>query len=159
MSVHIHLSQLQKQAVVLEGEIPVRDLDFEITDEMIQSVEPLKYALEAQLLDKEILVGGRLALDLQCTCVRCLNPFMHPIRLEAWTCLLPISGEDRVEMCGDSIDLTPIIRDDVLLEFPQHPLCRTDCKGLSYQSDSPSKPPAESTPSSVWDELNNLKLE
>lgn len=145
--------------MLLEGEIPIRDLDFEIADEMIQCVEPLKYAIEAQLLDKEILIEGRLALDLNCTCVRCLKPFVHPIRIDAWTCLLPISGEDRVEMCGDSIDLTPMIRDDVLLELPRHPLCRTDCKGLNYQSDSPSKPSEEKTSSSVWDELNNLKLE
>jgi uncharacterized protein len=30
----------------------------------------------------------------------------------------------------DIVDLTPEIRESILLEIPQKPLCRADCKGL-----------------------------
>jgi len=160
MSAQIHLSQLQTHpSISLDGTISVEALDFGIEDELIQWRHPMKYALTAQLLEKDILVEGRLELDLDCSCARCLAPFVYRVRIDPWTCLLPLTGEGAVEMSGDSIDLTPMIRDDVLLEFPQHPLCKADCEGLSYQAESPSRDPGKKAEMSAWDALNNLKLE
>jgi len=61
---------------------------------------------------------------------------------------------------NDSIDLTPYIREDIVLSFPQQPLCEPECKGLQ----SPFKDLAlgglekKESPSSAWTELNKLKL-
>ncbi len=35
-----------------------------------------------------------------------------------------------VPIKNDCVDLTPWVREDILLGFPQHPLCRPDCGGL-----------------------------
>lgn len=159
MSTRIHLTQLETQSLSLDGTISVEELDFGINDDLIQTSQPLEYALTAQLLEKDILIEGRLKLPLDCCCARCLTPFVHTVNIDPWACLLPVTGEDAIEMSGDSIDLTPIIRDDVLLEFPRHPLCRADCEGLRYEAENPFKNPRENAGISVWEALNNLKLE
>ena len=39
-------------------------------------------------------------------------------------------GSDTYPLRHDEIDLEPMVHDAVLLELPQAPLCRPDCRGL-----------------------------
>ena len=39
-------------------------------------------------------------------------------------------GEETYPLVDDEVDLEPLVRDAVLLELPQAPLCRPDCQGL-----------------------------
>jgi uncharacterized metal-binding protein YceD (DUF177 family) len=55
------------------------------------------------------------------------------------------------------VDLTPFIREDILLDFPQRPLCRPDCAGLKSKSDRKSKA-VEKPVLDVWGKLDKLKL-
>jgi uncharacterized metal-binding protein YceD (DUF177 family) len=58
------------------------------------------------------------------------------------------------------VDLTPLVREDILLGFPQHPLCEPDCGGLKKASVGKARKTVgkdESKPS-AWAELNKLKL-
>ena len=41
--------------------------------------------------------------------------------------------EDAVAIVGDQIDLAPVVREYVLLELPEAPLCRDDCAGICPQ--------------------------
>jgi uncharacterized metal-binding protein YceD (DUF177 family) len=47
---------------------------------------------------------------------------------------LPLEGEDKVPVDNDCVDLTPFVREDILLEFPQHPLCKPDCGGIENKN-------------------------
>ena len=38
--------------------------------------------------------------------------------------------EDALEIVGDQIDLVPVVREYVLLDLPDAPLCRPDCAGI-----------------------------
>ena len=38
--------------------------------------------------------------------------------------------EDAIEIIGDQIDLAPVVREYVLLDLPDAPLCRPDCAGI-----------------------------
>jgi uncharacterized protein len=86
--------------------------------------------LEVQKLEDGLLVQGRLHLNLDCECVRCLKPFQYRLELDGWACHLPLQGEDCVAAVNDCVDLTPYVREDILLEFPRHPLCDPECRGL-----------------------------
>jgi uncharacterized metal-binding protein YceD (DUF177 family) len=84
------------------------------------------------------------------------------VDFDNWAVHLPLVGEDKVDSAGDSVDLTPYIREDILLAFPQHPLCETECRGLKTQPATGAKgsngaEQSEET-SSAWAELNKLKL-
>jgi uncharacterized protein len=162
MPLLVNLCHLEAHDVRLEGELPVRELDIDTRDEVIQLRLPLAYGLEVQKLEGGLLVQGRLHLPLECECVRCLKPFQYQLTLEQWTCHLPLQGEDAVTVVSDCVDLTPYVREDILLEFPQHPLCDPECRGLpnmylgrAKHSGSSGQPEVGSP---AWNELSKLKL-
>ena len=156
----INLRHLEDDELQLAGELPVKALDLDLHDEMLRVDEPLEYDLTVQRLDDALLVTGSLYLVLHCECVRCLKPFEHALDLPDWTLHLPLTGEDAVSLKNDSLDLTPFVREDILLEFPQHPLCKPDCGGLKKKrAVQPVKSGGNNeTKPSAWAELNKLKL-
>src|SRR5678815_2322170 len=97
---------------------------------MIQVSEPLHYDLTVEKLQDALLLEGDLKIRLQCQCVRCLTPFEHVLELKDWTIHVPLEGEEATLPINDCVDLTPFVREDILLAFPQHPLCDPQCRGL-----------------------------
>ena len=92
--------------------------------------------------------------------MRCLRAFEHRLELNRWSCLLPLDGDDRVLISNDCVDLTPYVREDIVLAFPRHPLCRAECRGLlaAARAEARSVVNATGEISSAWAELNKLKL-
>ena len=100
-----------------------------------------------------------MELTLDCECARCLKPFQHRIDLAQWTAHLPLQGPEKVPIKDDLADLTPYLREDILLELPQQPLCQADCAGLPNRAkDDKTKPAGQMEGSSAWSELNKLKF-
>ncbi len=162
MPLVVNLRHLEAHNIRLEGNLSVREMDLDPLDEVIQVTQPLVHDLEVQKLPDGLLVQGYLHLDLECQCVRCLRSFQYHLRLDDWTCHLPLQGEDRARVVNDCVDLTPYVREDILLEFPRHPLCNPDCRGLpktfvgkSKNTSGTGKPEVGSP---AWAELNKLKL-
>ena len=163
MPLIVNLRHLENRNLALRGELPLADLEFDARDEMIRLTQPLHYDLEVELLDDAVLVQGLLRLKLDCQCVRCLKDFEYELELDPWTLHVPfepLEGEEAVSFKNDTVDLTPMMREDILLGFPQHPLCRPDCDGLKQASVGKARKTVgkdESKPS-AWAELNKLKL-
>ena len=162
MPLTVNLRHLENRNLELRGELPLMELELDLHDEMVRVAQPLRYDLEIELLEDSLLVQGALQLALNCRCVRCLKDFEFNLELDPWTQyvpLMPVADEDAVTVKNDCVDLTPLVREDILLGFPQHPLCRPDCGGLKPKT-SPSKKVAVKTGSkpSAWAELNKLKL-
>jgi|SRR5581483_6868724 len=155
MSLSVNLRHLDEHEIHLKGELPVAELDLDLHDEMVRVEKPLRYDLEIEQLHNAILVQGKLELPLKCECVRCLKPFDQKLKIDHWALHLPLEGDEKVSIENDCIDLTPFVREDILLEFPQHPLCKPDCGGLKK---SAKKPAAKQPNESAWAELNKLKL-
>ena len=141
MSLLVNLRHLEHKNIELKGELSAAELDLEVTDELIHVTKPVEYELEAQRLENDLLVHGTLHMTLDCECARCLKPFEQELDFADWAVHLPLSGEDKVESAGDFVDLTPYIREDILLAFPQHPLCRPDCGGLASIQNKPEEGP------------------
>jgi uncharacterized protein len=162
MPLVVNLRHLEAHNVRLEGRFPVEQMDINTRDDVIQLSQPLEHDLEVQKLENSILVRGHLHLNLECRCVRCLKPFQYRLELDGWTCHLPLQGEDRVAVVNDFVDLTPYVREDILLEFPRHPLCNPKCRGLPKTSIGKSRNTGSTDKtevgSSAWAELNKLKL-
>jgi uncharacterized metal-binding protein YceD (DUF177 family) len=163
MALHINLRHLEDKNLLLKGEISSAELDLEKVDDLVEIKEPVQYDLEVQKFDRNILAQGKIEFTLQCQCVRCLKPFEQKMSLEDgnWACHLALEGEEKADVMNDTIDLTPYLREDILLSFPQHPLCEKDCKGLlktarkGKQSNGMGQ--TQET-SSAWAELNKLKF-
>ncbi len=153
----VNLRHLEAHAIHLEGELAAAGLDFDLRDEMIRAEQPLRYDLTVEKMPDALLVTGSLELILDCQCVRCLKPFAHRLVLEDWVCHLPLAGEEKAVVNNDCVDLTPFVREDILLEFPQHPLCKPDCGGLK-KSQAPKTGGKDQSESAAWAELDKLKL-
>ncbi len=162
MPLSFNIRHLEHQTVTLRGELPVAELDLAGIDELIQADSPLHHDLVVERHERSILAQGRLGLKLRCECVRCLKRFEYRLAFDSWSCLLPLEGEDKVLVDNDCVDLTAYVREDIVLAFPQHPLCEPECRGLVS---GPQTGPRQSSganlaggSSSAWAELNKLKL-
>jgi uncharacterized protein len=78
-----------------------------------------------------VAVSGTVRAPWAGSCRRCLSP-------AGGTLVVPVrehyteggDGEETYPLADDDVDLEPLVRDAVLLELPQAPLCRPDCLGL-----------------------------
>lgn len=156
----LNLRHLEENNVAWSDELSVEELEVDSRDELIHAKRPLHYELEAQKMEGGVLVQGTLRLTLDCQCARCLKDFTFPLVLENWVCHLPLVGEETAKVVNDCVDLTPYIRDDIVLAFPQRPLCEPECKGLAglAKAGQSSGIPEADAGSNPWAELDKLKL-
>jgi uncharacterized protein len=79
-----------------------------------------------------ILVQGRLQVGLEDECYRCLDTLQREIIIdleELYT--YPASENAEFSIPEDAIlDLSPLLRAEVLIEVERGALCKPDCKGL-----------------------------
>lgn len=91
-----------------------------------------------------ILVRANLYTNVELTCSRCLTQFATPVRFkidEEFYPLTDINTGARLPLAEDAdpaatidsnhiLDLSEVVRQDLLLALPLVPLCRNECKGL-----------------------------
>lgn len=94
-----------------------------------------------------ILVLGTLTTALELACDRCLEPFEVPVHVELEETFRPsidiktgaalpsVQGEEVATLIDKKhiLDLSEVVRQDILLAAPMHPVCRPDCAGLCPQ--------------------------
>jgi len=161
MDLKINLIQLERKNLHLTGCLDPADLGLVDLDELVHITGPVDYDLEVQKMENGILAQGQIQATLDCECSRCLKKFEQTLNISAWACHLPLEGEEAAPVEDDSVDLTPYLREDILLAFPQHPLCKVDCSGLPNQSSSRDQTGEKKETellSSPWSELNKLKF-
>lgn len=105
------------------GELPAEVLGDQ-GDMHVFPLSPLCFELQAQLLGNEVLVRGRIEMDLRLCCTRCAEFFSTKAADSAFLRDYEISEESQ------AIDLSEDLREGILLKIPGFPLCSKDCKGL-----------------------------
>ncbi|MEA2649988.1 MAG: hypothetical protein QOG61_2423 [Candidatus Binataceae bacterium] len=103
---------------------------------------PVNVALNYYRAGTEIFFRGEFTAATVATCARCAEEFVVPSGRGFRYVLAPRAiGDDRnaglrvedLEFSlydGEEVDLTPLIREQMLLALPTRPLCREDCRGL-----------------------------
>src|SRR5262245_11883198 len=119
MKINIHL--VPEDGSHIDGEDPPSILD--VKDRVWNFTKPVHHSLDATLLDDALLVTGVVWTEAAVHCSLCLQEFSQRLEVGDFVFHHPLTSEDIV-------DLTPEIRESILLEIPQKPLCRADCKGL-----------------------------
>jgi len=166
MTLSLNVRHIELHPIRLEGVLEAADLGFDRLDDLIHPAGPLRYDFEAERQERGILLQGTIAMDFWCDCARCLGRYELRVRLEPWVCLLPWQGEEAVVLHGDCVDLTPYLRDDMVLALPQRPLCRPECGGLQGREPTSASAPASNSnapgawtgPASAWRELDRLNF-
>ncbi|HLX87792.1 MAG TPA: DUF177 domain-containing protein, partial [Acidimicrobiales bacterium] len=99
------------------------------------SAVPERSEVEADVVLESVVGGvsvtGSVLAPWSGSCRRCLTPATGVLTLrvrEHYT--EGGDGEETYPLADGDVDLEPLVRDAVLLELPQAPLCRPDCRGL-----------------------------
>ena len=156
----VNVRHLECKSQVLNGQLTVEELDIDLRDELISVKEPLAYEIEVQKVEDGLLAQGRLELRLDCQCSRCLKAHQQGVLIEDWVRHFPYHGEEQVAIINDQVDLTPYLREDIVLAFPQRPLCEPECQGLGQAlAEATAADHREAGAASpAWAALNKLKL-
>jgi uncharacterized metal-binding protein YceD (DUF177 family) len=147
----IHLQQIPEGGVHLEGQETADIL--ELNDPTIRPLQNVTYSLLVQVEKNNLLVTGQLSLELELECVSCLRLFHYPLNVPDFIYETAVGGRE-------TIDLTPAIREDILLVLPSHPRCdwdgHSECPGLRIEKGTS----IESVPKApnAWDALDELNL-
>jgi len=161
MKITVNIVKLLEKDILIDDEISPEELDFPQDDECVQMSEPIHYSLTLNRRGNDITLLGKVSFTFDCLCVRCLTPFKLPCSLEVQE-FLTLAGEDKIPVKDDTIDLTSVIRENIILECPRYPLCDKACNRLpiSPKQDKETKVGTElvSKAIAVWSELDKLKL-
>jgi len=122
---------------------------------------PMTLELRLEGLHEGILVTADVSLEAKAECVRCLDPFTLPVRVDFQELFAYSSSDsDSYTVADDSLNLEDIIRDAVVLELPFQPVCQEDCFGLDPATgEKRTEPPSDSDADEIdprWQELSKL---
>lgn len=161
-SLTVNVQHLDKGPLHLKAELSPEELELESMDELIRFNRSVTCRLEVQKIDQGVLAQGSVFVQVECDCARCLRRFCADISLPQWVAHLALTGDESVPVVNDCVDLTPYLREDILLALPQHPLCSRDCQGLlrDYRRGETPQPGGEAGEdrSSPWGDLDKLDL-
>jgi uncharacterized metal-binding protein YceD (DUF177 family) len=144
----IHLKQIPTGGLHLEGEedCPISELEAE----EIRCAGPLRYKIDIGVSEGALWVNGSLKQAVELRCVSCLEKFVYQITVPAFALHTELHGPE-------TVDLTPFLREDLLLSLPAHPRCDRDggrvCKATQVKTTS-----AETKRKPDWSALDKLKL-
>ena len=122
----IEIQKLSPRGSTYTGIEPPEVLELE-GDRFVRNIDPLAYDLFAERLGHELIVQGRVSAPLELLCSRCAEFFSTSVTDSSFLRGYDISDE------SDTVDVTPDLREAILLLLPTYPVCRKDCAGLCPQ--------------------------
>lgn len=151
----IEVPKVSPEGSIYSGDEPAECLELG-GEQRVRVDGPIHYEFFAQVVSGELIVRGTLSAAFSLQCSRCADFFSTSIRDSSFLRAYEVS--ENVEV----VDLTPDIREDILIDIPAYPVCSSDCKGLCPQCGTnlnagacSCEPPAEK---GQWGGLDGLKL-
>jgi uncharacterized metal-binding protein YceD (DUF177 family) len=146
----VHILQIPEGGhKLIEGEEDAAFLD--LSEIGARATEPVHYALEVGMSGGGVFATGRVTVPVEMTCVACLQPFVFEAVVDPFATQVEVEGREMV-------DLTPAVREEILLALPNHPRCDfISSHTCPFHQSAPigGEPP---TAESAWDQLDKLKL-
>jgi uncharacterized protein len=121
------------EPLVREETVELKGLEREVPQ--LVRLDPARVRAEASEKNGLFRVHAEQRIRATLTCSRCLAPFERTLSGE-WTQLFTdradrADEEEEIRFVeGDDLDLTPYVRESLLLGLPYAPVCREECRGL-----------------------------
>jgi uncharacterized protein len=164
---HIDLRDLEREPRSWTARLPAEEGPW--ADAGVEFAEPPMAELRARVTgSRGVRVTGRLRASVELACRRCLKPLRRAVELDL-ELLYDRSVREQdsegqvypLEGSSDTLDLTPALREQLLLALPRYPLCREDCAGLCPRCGTDlnegSCDCVLTEPDPRWDALRKLK--
>ncbi|MDD5558704.1 DUF177 domain-containing protein [Candidatus Methylomirabilis sp.] len=137
--------------LVDRSQIPPEGLDLEVHEEprwegvegLWLSLAPVEAVFHLERKGNGVLANGTFTTTAVVMCSRCSEPVSVPVSDQFTILYAGASEAFRAEeselsaaemdvdvMQGDRLDLSRLLRENVLLNLPLQPLCRAECRGL-----------------------------
>jgi uncharacterized metal-binding protein YceD (DUF177 family) len=151
--VKVHLKQIPPEGLHLEGEedclIP------ELESDGVRCAGPMQYRIDVGVAEGSLWANGSLKQPVELSCVACLEKFIHQIKVPAFALHTELRGPE-------TVDLSPFMREDLLLNLPAHPRCDREgggtCKATKVDKPAGAKQQPAAKREHDWGELDKLKL-
>lgn len=117
----IRLNQIPSDGVILEESIPPGELDLDT--EFIKVRVPVEVKAEIHRISNAVTVSLEVLAKVTTECGRCLKEINIDLN-KTIKLNYQVDGQEQY------LDLDTDIREELILEYPLQPLCKSDCKGL-----------------------------
>lgn len=120
---------------------PISEFNFSV-DELVLKKE-VQVVTRIRKINNKILIKGTIETQVDLECSRCLEHFPYSIGENFQVVFEPFSSdiqEEEMELEKEDldigfykegiIDLTEVVREQIILAVPMIPICNEDCKGL-----------------------------
>lgn len=144
-SLQFNVAQLLKEPI---GATRMYELDDDIAEisQDVQALGPLRGTITFIRTNDGILATGTLTTVVKLLCSRCVEDYLTKVEFELEETFYPsfdintgykISKEALLDVDPatlidelNMLDLTEVLRQDLLLAVPPYPICRPDCAGI-----------------------------
>ncbi len=137
--------------LLIDAELPVAEIDLDAPTARVEL--PARAEVRVDRDGEDFLVSGWLTATLLLQCGRCAVWFPQPVRVKVEHLL---EGPH-----PSSIDLTPLLREDILLELPLNAACRLGADGRCPVTGevyrSRPETPGSLAGEAVWEALDKIK--
>ncbi|MDD5130766.1 MAG: YceD family protein [Candidatus Omnitrophica bacterium] len=117
----ITINQVPQEGLYFKEAIDPKDLDLDTA--LIKFRSPVKLIAQVSRITNALIVDLNIHGVAFADCSRCLNEF-------EWVFDKDVQLSYPLESGDVFIDLNPDIREEIILDYPIKPLCKTNCKGL-----------------------------
>lgn len=172
MELRIRIADLMKEVGSSKDvEVAFDKPEISVGELLFRLPEALVAELSITNAEESFLVRGSLKGIAEISCSRCLSPAKIKIEIKIEEEVLSIDEIESDDADGlpdsyshdyDSIDLSPMIEQTLIIDLPAVPLCKNDCAGLcpvcglDRNLDQCDCELERTDPR--WDALNSLKL-
>ncbi len=117
----INVNQIPPEGLTFEETISPGE--FDLDTDIVKILEPIKLKAEVSKITNTVSVSVAIDTAMHLVCARCLTDFETSLKKD-----LKLNYD--VDKSVNVIELGEDIREDIILDYPIKPLCRSDCKGL-----------------------------
>jgi uncharacterized protein len=150
-----NIADITSDGVSLSGDLTAEELGLAATDVALRG--PVAVGLDLRAVDRTICVTGVVEGTAIRQCVRCLKDFDDPLAFSVRAAYeretkaappmvkrevshkkkappvvepKPEPDDELYYYTGEHLELAPMLREQLILASPMHPLCTEDCRGL-----------------------------
>lgn len=121
----VDVPRLRSGGERFQGEVPAEALELDAsTAEFFQPDGGIRYDMTVEIVGEELLGRGAARMRFHAVCSRCATAFDLEVADRDIITATPLAE------LPEFVDLTPELREAIILALPGYPVCRDDCRGL-----------------------------
>lgn len=137
----IQLDRFDEPKIPFEKQFQPNEIAFDAEIAKIEKPLNVEGTLHKQL--ERVVANGSISGEIEIECARCLTEQSYPLNVvfeEVFVTEDNFSKREDVHLHGDElefsiyngndIDVSEIVREEILLNLPNHFVCKEDCQGL-----------------------------